>query len=223
MKFFIDTANIKEIREANRLGLIDGVTTNPTLLAKALDGKEMELKSYIRSICEEVEGPVSLEVLATTSEEMVKEARKLIEFGDNVVVKIPTSLDGLKAIRILNKEGIMTNATLCFSPSQAILVAKAGATFVSPFVGRLDDISSNGIGLIEEIVTIYRNYNFKTQVIVASIRHPMHVVESAIIGADIVTMPFKVLKGLINHPKTDEGIRRFLEDANKTNYKEILK
>ena len=211
MKIFIDTANIAEIKEAASMGLIDGVTTNPSLIAK--EGREF--RSLIEEICSIVDGPISAEVIALDSEGMVKEGRELAKIHKNIVVKIPLTKEGLKAVRILNAEGIRSNVTLCFSPNQALLAAKAGAYFISPFIGRLDDIGQNGMDLIGQIVTIYRNYGFNTEVLVASVRHPMHVVEAAMIGADICTIPFKVLDQLVKHPLTDIGIERFLSDWEK--------
>ncbi|HIP98312.1 MAG TPA: fructose-6-phosphate aldolase [Aquifex aeolicus] len=212
MKFFLDTANIEEIKKANDLGLLDGVTTNPTLVAKT--GKPfMEVAEEIINILGEGR-PVSLEVVATDYEGMVRQARELSKLGPNVAVKIPMTPEGIKAVKTLSEEGIKTNVTLVFSPSQALLAAKAGATYVSPFVGRLDDISSEGIKLIEEIATIYNNYGFNTEIIVASIRHPEHVRLAALIGADIATIPFAVLEKLFKHPLTDIGLERFLKDWN---------
>lgn len=211
MKFYIDTADIQEIREAKKLGIVDGVTTNPTLVAKT--GKSN--KEVIREICEEVSGLVSAEVVSLEADAMVKEGVELAKIADNVVVKIPMCSEGLNAVRQLSAEGIKTNVTLVFSPLQALLVAKAGATLVSPFVGRLDDISTNGMDLISQMGTIYSNYGFDTEILVASIRHPIHILEAALIGADIVTVPFKVIQGLANHPLTDKGIAQFLKDAEK--------
>jgi transaldolase len=211
MKFFIDTANLKEIQEAAELGILDGVTTNPTLLSREPGDPYENLKE----ICRIVPGPVSGEVIATDYQGMVKEARELAKLADNLVIKIPMTRDGIKAVRTLSSEGIKTNVTLVFSPTQALLAAKAGATFVSPFVGRLDDISQDGMHLIEQIVTIYTNYQFDTEVLVASVRHPMHVVQAALMGADIVTMPFAVINKLFQHPLTDIGIERFLNDWKK--------
>jgi len=213
MKFFIDTANVDEIREAAAMGVLDGVTTNPSLAAK----ETAPYREVLKQICEIVSGPVSAEVLATDHDGMVKEAEELVKIADNIVVKIPTILEGVRAIRTLAGRGIMTNATLVFSPSQAILVAKAGATYVSPFIGRLDDISADGMELISQIVTIYGNYNFNTEVLVASVRHPIHVVEAAMLGADVITMPFKVIKNLIKHPLTDIGLEKFIADYKKAN------
>lgn len=213
MKFFIDTANIDEIRDAASMGVLDGVTTNPSLAAK----ETAPYSDILKEICQIVSGPVSAEVLATDYEGMVKEAEELVSIADNIVVKIPTILEGLKAIKTLSSRGILTNATLVFSPSQALLVAKAGAAYVSPFIGRLDDISSHGMDVVDKIVTIYGNYNFNTEVLVASVRHPMHVVEAAMIGADVVTMPYKVVSNLIKHPLTDIGLEKFISDFKKAN------
>ena len=212
MKIFIDTANLNEIRKAKALGLVDGVTTNPTLLAK--EGEEIE--SLIRKISEEVMGPVNVEVTGITSEEIVKEARWMATWGDEVVIKIPINQEGLKAVKILSSEGIRTNVTLLFSASQAILAAKAGATYVCPFLGRLDDISFSGIELIRQIKGIYGNYDdIQTKIIVASVRHPIHVIEAGLIGAEIVTIPPAILDQMVKHPLTDKGIAQFLEDAKK--------
>ncbi|RLB06055.1 MAG: fructose-6-phosphate aldolase [Deltaproteobacteria bacterium] len=208
MKFFIDTANLGEIREALEMGVVDGVTTNPTLISK----EGMEFRALVTEICRLVDGPVSLEATSLEAEGMIKEARELAKIGDNVVIKIPMTEEGLKAVKRLSAEEISTNMTLVFSPSQALLAAKVGASYISPFVGRLDDISTGGMELVEQIVTILENYDFPTQVIVASIRHPLHVVEAALMGADIATIPFKVLKQLVKHPLTDIGVQRFLED-----------
>lgn len=211
MKIFIDTANIKEIKEAVTLGLIDGVTTNPTLISK----ENRPARELLKEICDLVSGPVSAEVIGLERETMVKEARGLAKIAKNIVVKIPLVKEGLKAVRILTGEGIKTNVTLCFSPSQALLVAKTGADYISPFIGRLDDISEVGMDLIRDIKQIYSNYSFKTQIIVASIRNPLHVVDAAKIGADIATVPFAVIEQLIKHPLTDIGIQRFLDDWKK--------
>ena len=208
MKLFIDTANINEIRDANSLGIIDGVTTNPTLIAK--EGKDFI--SVVKEICAIVDGPISAEVISLKSDEMVKEARTLAKIHKNIVVKIPLTAEGLKATKILSKEGIKTNLTLCFSPTQALLAAKSGATYVSPFIGRLDDISTVGMELIRDIKTIFKNYGFKTEIIVASVRNPIHVLDAAKIGADIATVPYAILMALIKHPLTDIGIERFLKD-----------
>lgn len=212
MKFFIDTASLDEIAKAQDYGLIDGVTTNPTLLAR--EGGDW--KKQARAICKQVDGPVSLEVVGLEADAMLAEARELVKYGPNVVVKIPMCLEGMKAVRILREENIETNVTVVFSPAQALLAAKAGASFVSPFIGRLDHLSQRGMDLIEEIVQIYDNYGFETEVLVASVRHPLHVVEAAVIGADVCTIPFKVLMELANHPMTDKGIESFLTDWNKT-------
>jgi transaldolase len=209
MKIFIDTGDIGEIKEAMAMGAIDGVTTNPTLLAKA--GKP--IKKAIEEICEVVDGPVSAEVLATSTKQILEEGRELSKIHRNVVVKVPLLVEGLKAVRTLKSEGIRTNVTLCFSPNQALLAAKAGAGFISPFVGRLDDQSEDGMELIEQIVKIYKNYAFETEVLVASVRHPIHVVRAALIGAHVATLPFKVITQLAHHPLTDIGLKKFLEDA----------
>lgn len=214
MKFFLDTANVKEIEEGVSWGCVDGLTTNPTLISKEMKGDE-DFSSLVKKILKLVKGPVSLEVTATDVEGMIKQAKKLKSLGSNVVVKIPTTIDGLKALKILKGLGIETNATLVFSVNQALLVAKAGASYASPFVGRLDDVSEDGMSLIEDIKTVYDNYGIETKILVASVRHPIHVREAALIGADIATMPFEVLKKLINHPKTDEGLKRFLDDWEK--------
>jgi len=212
MKFFIDTANTKEIHKAYEMGVIDGVTTNPTLISK----ENRDFLPLIREICEIIQGlPISLEVLSLKSEGMVEEARNLAEIGNNVVVKIPMTAEGLKAIKILIAEGIKTNTTLVFSPTQALLAAKAGTTYVSPFIGRLDDISQTGMDLVGQIVTIFKNYGFGSKVIVSSIRHPIHVVEAALIGADVATIPYKVIEQLVQHPLTDIGIEKFLADWKK--------
>ena len=213
MKFFIDTANLDEIREANELGLIDGVTTNPSLVAK--EGS-VDFKEHLAKICEMVKGDISAEVTALDTEGMLREGREFAKIAPNIVVKCPLTWDGLKATRIFRDEGTKVNVTLCFSASQALLAAKAGATYISPFIGRLDDISYNGMQLISEIVQIYGNYNFDTQVLAASIRHPMHIVESALLGADVATMPFKVIQQLIKHPLTDKGLDAFLDDWKKS-------
>ncbi len=213
MKLFIDTANLDEIKEAASMGILDGVTTNPTLLSR----EKMPFKQLLAEICKVVSGPVSAEVVALDAEGMVKEGEDLATIADNITVKIPITLEGLKAIKTLSDKGIMTNATLCFTSMQALLVAKAGATFVSPFVGRLDDISHYGMDLIQQIVTIYENYGFETEVLVASIRNPLHVVDSALIGADVATVPFKVINNLIKHPQTDLGLKSFLKDWEKVN------
>jgi transaldolase len=213
MKFFIDTANLEEIREAAELGLIDGVTTNPSLVAKEGD---IDFKERIAEICKIVDGDVSAEVTAIDTAGMLSEGRELAKIADNVVVKCPLTWDGLKATKTLHAEGIKVNVTLCFSATQAILAAKAGATYISPFIGRLDDISENGMQLIYDIVQIYGNYGYTTQVLAASIRHPMHIVDSALAGADVATIPFKVLKQLVKHPLTDKGLDAFLDDWKKS-------
>jgi transaldolase len=211
MKFFIDTANVDEIREANSMGMADGVTTNPSLIAK--EGRDFE--EVIKEICEIVDGPISAEVIGMKKEEMVEEARHLAGIHKNIVVKIPMTVDGLKATRQLTEEGIKTNVTLIFSPLQALMAAKAGASYVSPFVGRLDDLSQEGLQLVEQIVEIYFNYAYDTEIIVASVRNPLHVLESAMMGADIATVPFKVLSKFAAHPLTDKGLKAFLDDWDK--------
>ena len=211
MKFFIDTANIGEIKDANDMGMVDGVTTNPSLIAKETG----EFKQIIADICKIVKGPVSAEVISLEYEGMVKEARELAKIADNITVKIPMTVEGLKAVKTLSEEGIKTNVTLIFSALQALMAAKAGATFVSPFVGRLDDLAEVGMDLVEEIAQIYANYDFDTEIIVASVRNPLHVLESALIGADIATIPYTVLKKLASHHMTDKGIEAFLSDWNK--------
>lgn len=211
MKFFIDTANLDEIRGANEIGIIDGVTTNPSLIAK--EGKSFN--EIIPQICEIINGPISAEVTALDPDGMIEEAKKYAKIADNINIKVPLTMDGLKVVRRLTKEGIKTNVTLIFSPSQALLAAKAGATFVSPFVGRLDDISHFGMEIVKDIREIYKNYNFKTEIIVASVRNPLHVVEAAKMGANIATIPFKVINQLVKHPLTDIGIDKFLKDWEK--------
>lgn len=215
MKFFIDTANVEEIKEAASLGLIDGVTTNPTLVSR----ENREFRGLLEEICSIIDGPVSAEVISLDSEGMIKEARDLSSMHKNIVIKIPMTPDGLKAVRRLSQEHINTNVTLIFSPSQALLAAKAGATYVSPFVGRLDDVSYAGMELVSQIRTIYDNYGFSTEIIVASIRNPLHVVDAAMMGADIATIPFKVLIQLSQHPLTDIGIKKFMEDWQKVSGK----
>ncbi|MDZ4698207.1 MAG: fructose-6-phosphate aldolase [Rhodothermales bacterium] len=209
MKFFIDTADLAEIKEANDMGVLDGVTTNPSLMKKA---GNVNFHEHIYRICEIVDGDVSAEVTATDYAGIIAEGRTLAKIHKNVVVKVPLILDGIKAIKTFTSEGIRTNCTLCFSPTQALIAAKAGATYISPFVGRLDDISQNGMDLIRQIVTIYKNYNLATQVLAASIRHPMHVVECAMAGAHVGTMPLGVIKSLLHHPLTDNGLAKFLSD-----------
>jgi transaldolase len=215
MKFFIDTANIAEIKEAASLGVLDGVTTNPSLVAR--EGKDF--RKLLEEICAIVDGPISAEVISTDFDGIMREGRDLAGIHRNIVVKVPLIKDGLKAVKAFQAEGIRTNVTLCFSPTQALVAAKAGAYFISPFIGRLDDISHTGMDLIRQIVTIYRNYKFETQVLVASVRHPLHVVEAAMIGADVCTIPFKVIEQLIKHPLTDSGLQKFLDDWNKTQIK----
>jgi len=213
MKFFIDTANIKEIKEAASYGLLDGVTTNPSLVAK--EGKNF--RELLDEIIKIVDGPISAEVVSTDYDGIMKEAHELAKIHKNIVVKVPLIKEGIKAVKSLTEEGIKTNVTLCFSPSQALLAAKAGATYISPFVGRLDDISHDGMELIQQIVQIYNNYNFKTQVLVASIRHPLHLVDAALMGAHVATMPFEVINKLFKHPLTDLGLEKFLSDWKKSN------
>ena len=217
MKFFIDTASLDEIRAADALGVLDGVTTNPSLIAKIVSDPSnftySDFREHIASICAIVDGPVSAEVTTLKAEEMIAQGEDLASIHENVVVKCPLTLDGLKAIKHFSKQGIKTNATLVFSPNQALLAAKAGADYVSPFVGRLDDISTSGMGLVEQIVTILDNYGYLTEVIVASVRHPQHIVEAAMIGADIATIPYSVIRQLVNHPLTDSGLKKFMEDA----------
>ena len=215
MKFFIDTANINEIKEAAALGILDGVTTNPSLVSK--EGKDF--RKLLDEILAIVDGPVSAEVISTDYDGILKEAHELAKIHKNIVVKVPLIKEGLKAVRTLSNENIKTNVTLCFSASQALLAAKAGATYISPFVGRLDDISQDGMELISQIVQIYKNYNYKTEVLVASIRHPLHLVEAALMGADVCTMPFSVIDKLFNHPLTDLGLEKFLSDWEKTQTK----
>jgi transaldolase len=211
MKIFIDTANLDQIKEVNSWGILDGVTTNPTLVAK--EGCDFETR--VRDICQVVDGPISAEAVSMEAEGMIKEARQLSKIHKNIIVKIPMTAEGLKAVKVLSKEGIKTNVTLVFSPNQALLAAKAGATYVSPFVGRLDDISHDGMALVRDIVTIFRNYGFKTQVIAASMRHPIHVTEAALAGAHVATIPYDVLKKMLKHNLTDEGIQKFLKDWEK--------
>lgn len=212
MKIFLDTANIDEIKEAASLGIIDGVTTNPSLIAK----EKRDFKQTVKEICEIVDGPISAEVMSDISEGMIEEGRELSKIHPNVTIKIPMTVEGLKAVSVLSKENVKTNVTLVFSANQALLASKAGATFVSPFVGRLDDIAHNGMDIISEIKQIFINYGYTTEIIAASIRHPMHVKEAALIGADIATVPFKVLKQMTSHPLTDIGIARFKKDFETT-------
>ncbi len=213
MKFFIDTANLDEIKEANELGLIDGVTTNPSLVAKEGD---IDFKKRIAAICKIVKGDVSAEVTALDTAGMLKEGRELAKIAPNVVVKCPLTMDGLKATRTFRDEGTKVNVTLCFSAAQALLAAKAGASYISPFIGRLDDIGEDGMVLIHDIVQIYGNYGFDTEVLAASIRHPMHIVNCALAGADVATIPFKVIQQLVKHPLTDKGLESFLADWKKS-------
>ncbi len=213
MKFFIDTANLDEISQANDMGLIDGVTTNPSLIAREGD---IDFKEHIAKICKMVKGDISAEVISLDADGILKEGRELAKIADNVVVKCPLTLDGLKATRTFTAEGIKTNVTLCFSAAQAILAAKAGATYVSPFIGRIDDLGQDGMQLISDIVQIYENYDYGTQILAASIRHPMHIVDAALVGADVCTIPFKTLAQLVKHPLTDKGLDSFLSDWKKT-------
>lgn len=211
MKFFIDTANIEEIKKGVAMGMVDGVTTNPSLIAK----ENRPFEEIIRDICQVVDGPISAEVIALDAEGMVKEGRELAAIHENIVIKIPMTTEGLKAVRTLAEERIKTNVTLVFSTSQALMAAKAGASYVSPFVGRLDDIAQNGMDLISDIMTIYDNYGYAAEVIVASIRHPMHVMEAALLGAHVATIPYKVIAQLAQHPLTDIGMEKFLADWEK--------
>jgi transaldolase len=211
MKFFIDTANIEEIKEGLSLGMVDGVTTNPSLIAK----EKKEFAAVVKEILKNVEGPVSLEVICTEARAMFAEGKKLVRLGENVVIKVPMCAEGLKATRMFADAGINVNQTLIFSPLQALMAAKAGARYVSPFVGRLDDIAHDGMELVEQILTIFDNYGYETEVIVASIRHPRHVLDAALMGADIATIPFKIIAQLAKHPLTDKGIEMFLEDWKK--------
>lgn len=213
MKFFIDTANLDEIREANEMGLIDGVTTNPSLVAK--EGN-VDFKEHIAKIAEMVKGDISAEVTALDTEGMLREGREYAKIAPNIVIKCPLTLDGLKATRTFRDEGTKVNVTLCFSAAQALLAAKAGATYISPFIGRLDDVGENGMQLIEDIVQIYANYQYETQVLAASIRSPMHIVNCALAGADVATIPFKILGQLVKHPLTDKGLESFLSDWKKS-------
>jgi len=213
MKFFIDTANLDEIKEANELGLIDGVTTNPSLVAK--EGN-VDFKEHIAKICSMVKGDVSAEVTALDTAGMLEQGREYAKIAPNVVIKCPLTMDGLKATRTLREEGTKVNVTLCFSAAQALLAAKAGATYISPFIGRFDDIAQDGMQLIRDIVQIYDNYGFATEVLAASIRHPMHIVDCALAGADVATIPFKVIQQLVKHPLTDKGLDAFLADWKKS-------
>jgi len=216
MDLYIDTANLDEIREAADLGVLDGVTTNPSLVAK--EGEGINFHDHLRQICEIVPGPVSAEVTATDCAGMISQARVLVKIADNIVIKCPITMDGLKACKALADDGINVNMTLCFQPLQALLVAKAGAFLVSPFLGRIDDISGDGVALIEDIRTIYDNYGYNTQILAASIRHPRHLVEVAMAGTDVATVPFKVIKQMLNHPLTDIGLEKFLNDWKKTQH-----
>lgn len=211
MKFFIDTADINEIRKAREFGILDGVTTNPSLVSKV----KRPYIEVLTEIAREVDGPVSAEVIATDSDGIVREASELAQIGPNVVIKVPLLAEGLKAVKILDAEGIRTNVTLCFNALQALMAAKAGATYISPFVGRLDDISSDGMDIIEEIVTIYDNYGFNTEIIVASVRNPLHIKYAALMGAHIATIPYSVFESIVKHPLTDIGVAKFLEDYKK--------
>ncbi len=213
MKFFIDTANIAEIKEAASMGMVDGVTTNPSLIAR--EGRDF--KEIITEISQIIDGPISAEVISLEYAGMVEEARELVKIHENIVIKIPMTTEGLKATRTLTDEGIKTNVTLIFSPLQALMAAKAGATYVSPFVGRLDDLSQDGLVIIEQLVTIFENYGYNTEIIVASVRNPMHVLDSALAGADVATIPFGVMKKLAGHPLTDKGIQAFMDDWDKAN------
>lgn len=211
MKIFLDTANIEQIREVAALGILDGVTTNPSLISK----EEGDYREALKEICTIVGGPVSAEVVAEEAGEMVRQARDLAKIDDHIVIKIPLIAEGLKAVRMLTAEDIRTNVTLCFSANQGILAAKAGATYVSPFIGRLDDVGQSGMDLIADLIEVFENYAFTTQILVASVRHAMHVVESARLGADVVTIPYKVLMQMIKHPLTDVGIEKFNQDWEK--------
>ena len=215
MKFFIDTADIEEIKQANLRGWVDGVTTNPSLIAKS--GRDFH--TVIKEICKEISGPVSAEVISLQHEEMVREGRELAKLADNVVVKVPMTEDGMIAVKKFTAEGIKTNVTLVFSPLQALLAAKAGASMVSPFVGRLDDIGTDGMAMVNQVIQIYQNYDFATEVLVASVRSPMHLQFAAEMGADIATIPFKVMQGMTSHPLTDKGIKLFMDDWNKVQKK----
>lgn len=217
MKFFIDTANLNDIKEAYDLGVLDGVTTNPSLMAKEGISGDQNIKNHYKAICDIVDNNVSAEVIATDFEGMIREGKELAAINDKIVVKVPMTKDGVKAIKYFSDNGIRTNCTLVFSAGQAILAAKAGATYVSPFIGRLDDISYNGLELIEQMVLIYQNYGFDTQILAASVRHTMHLIQCAEIGADVATCPLKVITGLLNHPLTDSGLAQFLADHKKVN------
>ena len=208
MKIFLDTANIDEIKEGASWGIVDGVTTNPSLIAK----EKRDFKQGVKEICDRVDGPISAEVISEDRDGMISEARELVKIHKNIVIKIPMTVEGLKAVSMLSKEGIKTNVTLIFSPNQALLAAKAGATYVSPFLGRLDDVGSQGMDLVRTIVEIFFNYDYDTEVIAASIRHPLHVVDAALAGAHIATIPMKVLQQMVKHPLTDKGIESFMND-----------
>ena len=215
MKFFLDTADTKQIEEVKRMGILDGITTNPTLLYKEHERTGKSIDETMHAICDAVDGPVNLEVTATDASGIIEEGRDLRKYGDNVVVKIPMGKEGIQAVKILSGEKIKTNVTLIFSPLQALLAAKVGATYVCPFIGRLDDISRDGMELVENIINIFDNYEYTTEILVASVRHPMHIFEAGISGADIVTIPFSVIEKLFEHPLTDIGIQKFLDDWNK--------
>lgn len=217
MKFFIDTASLKEIQEAQDLGVLDGVTTNPSLMAKEGIGGEENVKKHYKAICEIVDGDVSAEVISTDFEGIIREGEELVKLDDQIVVKVPMIKDGVKAIKYFSERGIRTNCTLVFSAGQALLAAKAGATYVSPFIGRLDDISTDGLGLIEDIRTIYDNYGYETEILAASVRHPMHILECAKLGADVMTGPLSAILALLKHPLTDIGLEKFLADYAKVN------
>ncbi len=217
MKFFIDTANLKDIKEAYELGVLDGVTTNPSLMAKEGIAGAANVTAHYKAICDIVEANVSAEVIATDYEGILREGRELAKLDDKIVVKVPMIGEGIKAIKQFTAEGIRTNCTLIFSAGQALLAAKAGASYVSPFIGRLDDISHDGMALIEQIILIYQNYGYETEVLAASVRHTMHLIQCAEVGADVVTCPLSVIKGLLNHPLTDSGLAKFLEDHKKSN------
>ncbi|MCA0362449.1 MAG: fructose-6-phosphate aldolase [Bacteroidetes bacterium] len=217
MKFFIDTASLSEIKEAQDLGILDGVTTNPSLMAKEGIGGEENVKKHYKAICDIVDGDVSAEVISTDYEGMIREGEELVKIDDQIVVKIPMIKDGIKAIKYFSERGIRTNCTLVFSAGQALLAAKAGATYVSPFLGRLDDVSTDGLVLIEEIRTIYDNYGYQTQILAASVRHPIHILNCAKIGADVMTGPLLAILALLNHPLTDLGLAKFLADHAKVN------
>lgn len=217
MKFFIDTANLDEIREAHDMGVLDGVTTNPSLMAKEGITGEQNVINHYKTICDIVDNNVSAEVIATDYDNILKEGRELAKIDDKIVVKVPMIRDGVKAIKALTSEGIRTNCTLVFSPGQALLAAKAGASYVSPFIGRLDDIATDGLNLIEQIVLIYQNYGYETEVLAASVRHTMHLIQCAEIGADVVTCPLNVITSLLKHPLTDAGLEKFLADHKKAN------